>query len=123
MSTDRLARLALAGLLAAMSLPMLPSPASAEPDCVYIDQADPHSRMWLDDDGALVTERLGNVVRYPTSTGGGTGIMTRIYRPEDPKHTPQPILFVDLSEIAKAGAPTTLVVAFGNVYMPECRAK
>jgi len=34
MSTDRLARLALAGLLAAMSLPMLPSPASAEPDCV-----------------------------------------------------------------------------------------
>lgn len=107
--------LALAGLLA-------PAAAKAEPECIYVSQPDPHSRIWLEDDGTLVTERLGERLRYPTSTGAGTGIMTRIYHPADSAMEPVPVLFVDLSEIAKEGAPKSLVVAFGNVYLSECRS-
>ncbi len=93
---------------------------AVEPECVYVDEADPNSKMWIEDDGALVTERLGSRMRYPTSMGAGTGIMTRMYQPEDPTKPAQPILIYDLSDIAKPGAPQSIVFAFGNVYLPEC---
>ena len=93
---------------------------AGEPDCVYVDEADPNSRLWFEEDGALVTERLGNRMRYPASMGAGTGIMTRMYQPEDPAKPEQPILIYDLSDIAKPGAPAGIVFAFGNVYLSSC---
>lgn len=93
---------------------------AAEPECVYVDEADPNSKMWIEDDGTLVTERLGEQTRYPTSMGAGTGIMTRMYQPEDPAKPEQAILIYDLSDIAKPGAPAGIAFAFGNVYLSTC---
>jgi len=92
-----------------------------EPACVYLTEADPHSKLWFDDDGAMITERLGERLRYPTSSGGGTGIMTRIYHPEDPALPTASVLVYDLSEIAKLGAAQSIVFAFANAYLPDCR--
>ncbi|MBO6520977.1 MAG: hypothetical protein JJ900_06420 [Rhodospirillales bacterium] len=93
---------------------------AGDPACVFVDEADPNSKIWFDDDGALVTERLGNRTRYPTSMGAGTGIMTRMYQPEDPSKPEAPILVYDLTDIAKPGAPQSIVFAFGNVYLQRC---
>lgn len=93
---------------------------AGDPDCDYVDEADPNSRLWIEDDGTLVTERLGERTRYPTSMGAGTGIMTRMYRPEDLAKPEQPILIYDLSDIAKPGAPQSIAFAFGNVYLSTC---
>lgn len=92
----------------------------AEPECIYVDEADENAKLWFEDDGALVTERLGNRTRYPTSMGAGTGIMTRMYQPEDPSKQEAPVLVYDLTEIAKTGAPSSIVFAFGNVYLSTC---
>lgn len=93
---------------------------AAAPECIYVDEADENSRLWFEDDGTLVTERFGDQTRYPTSIGAGTGIMTRMYRPEDPAKPEQPVLVYDLSGIAKPGAPQSIVFAFANVYLPVC---
>jgi hypothetical protein len=93
---------------------------AGEAACIYVDEADENSCLWFADDGALITERLGNRTRYPTSMGAGTGIMTRMYQPEDPSMPEIPVLVYDLSEIARPGAPTSIVFAFGNVYLPKC---
>lgn len=95
-------------------------PQANDPTCVYMTEADPHSKIWFDDDGAMITERLGERARYPMSTGGGTGIMTRIYHPDDPSLPTAAVLFYDLSEIAKPGAPQSIVFAFANAYLPTC---
>lgn len=100
--------------------PQVAAQNSQAPRCVYVDEADPNARLWLENDGTLVAERLGEQTRYPTSMGGGTGIMTRVYRAENPDEPEIGVLFVDLSDIAKPGAPTSLAVAFGNVYVPRC---
>ena len=93
---------------------------ASEPECVYIDEADPNSKMWFEDDGTLVHERFGERTRYPTSMGGGTGIMTRMYQPEDPSEPEIPVLVYDLSDIARPGTPQSIVFAFANVYLLRC---
>lgn len=109
------------GLLSVLLI-LAPDRARAdEPACVYMTEADPHSKLWFDDDGAMITERLGERLRYPTSSGGGTGLMTRIYHPEDPSIPAAAVLFYDLSEIAKPDAPQSIVFAFANAYLPMCK--
>jgi len=93
---------------------------AADPDCVHIDEADPNSKLWFEDDGALVHERRGERTRYPTSMGAGTGIMTRMYQAEDPSKPDIAVLVYDLGGIARPDAPQSIVFAFGNVYLPTC---
>lgn len=101
--------------------------AAAAPQCVYRDEANPeNSFIWFErstlDGEAFVHQFNGEKHVYGDRIGsGGTGIMTVGYRDSDGKIAS--VLVIDLSEIAKPGAPQSVIAYDGNAFWPDkgCR--